>query len=866
MTVAVSTRLGPYEIVAPLGAGGMGQVWRAHDSRLGRDVAVKVLPAEFASEPERLQRFEREARATAALSHPNILAVYDIGSHDGEPYIVEELVEGDSLRALLSRGRLPLDPVAELAAQIARGLAAAHDKSIVHRDLKPENVIVTTDGQAKILDFGLAKFVTPAASPGDATLTHVPTGATELGVVLGTAAYMAPEQALGRAVDQHADVFAFGVLLYEMLAGHRPFQGATGTEVVAAILKDEPPPLPDDVPEYLRRVVGRCLEKRPEDRFASAREALAALQTPSAVAVVSPATPHTRRLSRRVVLAAVTVVGIAALGVAALVIVRGRGATTAQAIAPDPRRILVVPFENMTGDHALDPVARLAADTVAGGLAEIKGVEVVEAASNGRPRTPEDVLRAAAEKNAGTIVSGSYSLNGDALALRGKLIDTVSGRTLYALDPASGPCGKPDEAIEGLRQRVMGAVTYHFKVSLVSGLQARAVPYDAYREFAEAMAAAGFDLQSSRVHLERAVQIDPEFWMAHLQLAMILAVLDEVPKAQVTIGRVRENVVHLNPTEWLFLSLLEARLADDLPEALRIARQLRETAPKDLIFVAFASRTAVAVNRPREALAILGDLTAIDWTEASRWPQAAWTIRRSAFAHHLLGGYEAELADAELGLKYFPSFVTLREDKVRALAALGRLGELDAVIEESLSMPAGRNGSAGTVMLEAAEELRAHGHPDEAVRLANRAEDWYASRPAGTTEGTVAGANRAEILWIAQRWREARGVAEEFARDNPRSVHAKGILGVNAARDGDRATAVAYRDALSSETRPFAKGYASYWRACISAQLDEKDRAVALLQEAFARGLAFDQYIHRYVYLEPLHGYPPFEELIKPKG
>src|SRR5262245_36392337 len=219
MALSVGTRLGPYEITGLLGAGGMGEVYRARDSRLGRDVAIKVLPPQFAFEPERLARFEQEARAAAALNHPNILAVLDIGTHDNAPYIVSELLEGEVLRERLAHGALPLRKTIDTSIQIAHGLAAAHEKGIVHRDLKPENVFITVDGRVKILDFGLAKLTQsePMFSGMSGLPTHVQPQ-TMAGVVLGTVGYMAPEQVRGVAADHRADIFAFGTILYEMLS------------------------------------------------------------------------------------------------------------------------------------------------------------------------------------------------------------------------------------------------------------------------------------------------------------------------------------------------------------------------------------------------------------------------------------------------------------------------------------------------------------------------------------------------------------------------------------------------------------------------------------------------------------------------
>jgi tetratricopeptide (TPR) repeat protein len=281
MHLSTGARLGPYEILSAVGAGGMGEVYRARDTRLDRDVAIKVLPPDLATNAERLTRFEREAKATAALSHPNILAVHDVGTHDGVPYLVEELLDGESLRQRLAQGAIPVGEAVAIAVQVAHGLAAAHGRHIVHRDLKPENVFLTRDGTVKILDFGLAKLV-EGAPDGDAdTLTHAPTGATALGRVLGTVAYMAPEQARGMPVDHRADIFAFGVVLHEMVAGQRPFSGETATDTIAAILKEEPLPLPEGVPLALQAVVTQCLAKRPEQRFSSAHDLALALQAAS---------------------------------------------------------------------------------------------------------------------------------------------------------------------------------------------------------------------------------------------------------------------------------------------------------------------------------------------------------------------------------------------------------------------------------------------------------------------------------------------------------------------------------------------------------------------------------------------------------
>ena len=274
MALTAGTRLGPYEIVSPLGSGGMGEVWKARDTRLRREVAIKVLPAEAASDADRLKRFEKEARAASSLNHPNIVTLYEIGKEGTSSYIVMELVEGRTLRELLADGPFPVKKLLSLASQIADGLARAHEAGIVHRDLKPENVMLTRDGHIKILDFGLAKLSQPEVD-GAETVAPTVTRATEPGIVMGTIGYMSPEQATGEAVDYRSDQFSFGSVLYEMATGKRAFQGKTKPETLSAIIREEPAPietLNSKVPPPLRWIVERCLAKEREARYASSRD------------------------------------------------------------------------------------------------------------------------------------------------------------------------------------------------------------------------------------------------------------------------------------------------------------------------------------------------------------------------------------------------------------------------------------------------------------------------------------------------------------------------------------------------------------------------------------------------------------------
>jgi eukaryotic-like serine/threonine-protein kinase len=365
MALASGTKLGPYEILSALGAGGMGEVYRARDPRLGREVAIKVLPSGSASDSERLRRFEQEARATAALNHPNILAVFDIGSQDNSPYIVSELLEGETLRSRLISGPLPVRKAVDYALQMVRGLAAAHGHGIFHRDLKPENIFITRDGHVKILDFGLAKLTMPEPSApgtsGQLTLDSV----TGRGALLGTLGYMSPEQCRGAAVDARSDIFSFGAVLYEMISGKRAFRGNTMADTISSILKEEPPELSAsgrDVPPMLERIVHHCLEKDPAARFQSASDIAFALEALSSIS--SASTGATAGMSTEAIAAPTSrkpwlvpaLFGVIAVLVVALLLVRlkaptpepptyrqltfGREFISSARFAPDQRTII----------------------------------------------------------------------------------------------------------------------------------------------------------------------------------------------------------------------------------------------------------------------------------------------------------------------------------------------------------------------------------------------------------------------------------------------------------------------------------------------------------------------------------------------
>ena len=368
MIITPGTRFNHYEVVSQLGAGGMGEVYLAEDPRLGRQVAIKVLPAEFARDSDRLRRFEQEARATSALNHPNILTVYDIGAHEGAPYIVAELLEGEELSELIKQGALAPRKAVDYSRQIAEGLAAAHAKGIIHRDLKPENLFVTNDGRVKILDFGLAK-LRPQQFGGVDKDAPTQQRITDPGVIMGTVGYMSPEQVRGQETDHRSDIFAFGVILYEMLTGRRAFRGDSAIEVMNAILKEEPPEFSEtkeQISPHLEMIVRRCLEKQPERRFHSAHDlgfALASLSAPSSsrlqTAAALPAV--TERMSASRWLGRERLIWLAATVLLALTaLVAARAYFSRQQAERAALRFTIIPPEKATnyGRAAISPDGR----------------------------------------------------------------------------------------------------------------------------------------------------------------------------------------------------------------------------------------------------------------------------------------------------------------------------------------------------------------------------------------------------------------------------------------------------------------------------------------------------------------------------
>jgi eukaryotic-like serine/threonine-protein kinase len=542
MATGSGARLGPYVLGPVIGTGGMGEVYRAHDSRLGRDVAIKILPPEVAGDPDRLRRFESEARAAAALNHPNILSVYDVGRlrvegasvsasgasadkpasqgrlraegatasqghEDDISYLVTELLEGRTLREVIEGGAVPLPRALDYAVQIADGLAAAHTRGIVHRDLKPENVFVTTDGRVKILDFGLAKTVTlgEAAAAGSIVTAPLAQG-TAPHVVLGTPGYMAPEQVRGEPVDPRADIFAFGCVLYELLSGRPSFTGATTLEVLSAILRETPAP-PASLSPSLARIVGRCLEKEPAARFQSARDLAFALRGLTAGPRVS------RRHATAAVLVAVVLVALP---------VGWWGVTRRPPPSPRMDSIAVLPLANFTGDPGQQHFVDAMHDGLIAELAQIGSLTVKSRQSVLRYRETEMAIpEIARELNVDWLVDGSVFRTGDSVRITVQLLQArPTERHLWAEKFERDLAG-----ILTLHGQVARAIAERLEVAVTPAelrRLARDRPVDpaAYQAWLRGWVARWESaIERCIVHAEEAADIDPAYAPAYVLAA-----------------------------------------------------------------------------------------------------------------------------------------------------------------------------------------------------------------------------------------------------------------------------------------------------------------------------------------------------------
>jgi len=571
-------RLGDYEIQSLIGAGGMGEVYRARDLRLRRDVAIKVLPAFVASDPDRLRRFEQEATAAAALNHPNILAVYQMGTNDGAPYLVSELLEGETLREQMKRGPMAARRAMDYGIQITRGLAVAHEKGIVHRDLKPENLFVTKDGRVKILDFGLAKLTRPQHGSEHSAPTL---GAeTEAGAVMGTVGYMAPEQVRGQAADQRADIFAFGAVLYEMLAGKRAFQKPTSPETMTAILNEDPPGISQVVPNLppaLQRVVHRCLEKNPEQRFQSTSDLAFALEALSDTGASVASRMGARR--KAIVPAAFAVL---ALSVGSYFYFHRTSKLT------DKDTIALADFTNTTGDPVFDETPRqgLSVQLEQSPFLSLVSEEQIQQTLRmmGQPSdarvTPEIGLEICQRTGSAVVLDGSIAQIGTQYNLILKAVNCSSGESLASAEARASDKNHVLDALGKAANEMRGklgeslSTVQKFDTPLEQATTPSLEALHAFTLGDQSLVREG-DNAGAVPFLQRAVQIDPNFAFAHIVLGFAYSNLGESRLAAASVRKGFE--LRERSSEWERLEIEIAYndvVTGDLDKARKVANSL----------------------------------------------------------------------------------------------------------------------------------------------------------------------------------------------------------------------------------------------------------------------------------------------------
>ena len=530
---------------------------------------------------------------------------------------------------------------------------------------------------------------------------------------------------------------------------------------------------------------------------------------------------------------------------------------------------MVMPFENITGDRSLDPLGRLAADWISQGLLQIEHIEVVSGSVGAEPAAGAvpagDAARARANGNrAGTVIVGAYYPNGTDLEMHGRLIETGGGKVLYAAEPARCPRIAPMECVDRVRQRLMGAVVTQFDLPEYTGVIQKPPLYEAYKEYMVGLEAHGIDLPKALAHFERAVQLDPDFMIAQIRLASAYCNVKEWVKAEALFTNLRASAERMTLAERLFLDLIDAMYHGRLVETYQAAKKLHALVPVDSIITWQVAENALLTGRPREALAVLGDITPL-LAQSGRLRQISWWVTTATRAHHFLGEHEAELVVARKGLETFPDMLSMHAAVAQALAALGRVDELDQALDAALAVPSGRL-NPGYVLVVAADELRVHGHPEASPRLARRAVDWYRGQPPAQLEEESVALGLVRALCAAGLWDDARSAASRVAEAVPGSIGARGYLGLSAAHMGDRVEARKMLQWLETAEDLDDRGSPTLWRARITAQMGEKEQAIVLLREAFRQGQSLIVRTHADRELDPLRAETAFQDLVKPKG
>jgi len=853
------TFAGKYRIVGELGRGGRGVVYKAEDTQLERNVALKFLPSELKIYEEACKRFVLEAKSAASLSHPNICTIYEINEEKAHSFIAMEYVEGKSLKEWLKEGPPGLDDVVDIGIQVAEGLDEAHQKGIIHRDIKSANIMLTERGQAKIMDFGLAKVA------GGLQITQEAR-------TMGTIAYMSPEQTTGEDVDHRTDIWSLGVVLYELACGVLPFRGDRDEAILFSIRNDEPKPIAAidlNVPHAFEQIVQKCLAKDPKNRYQSADELvqdLRSLRRDTKSLIVKPKSVIARVGHRTIKIRFSWIfAGLATLFVLAAAYFLVFHIFPDKSLT-EPRLplVAVAPFENQTGDVSLDRIGVEITELIESGLFQSGLVAVLENRVLVRSDENDSLNSLAKSKGVMKLISGAYFLEGENIRFTSKLIDTQKSEVELAVDPVSGTIEAPFHAMQLIYQNILGGLASTLDSNFANRLGKEvSTSYDAWKEFMAAKdAEARYDWIKVRDHYHKAWELDPSFFFARYREGKLYFApyvprqLRDSEKAEVIFRELNESRDSLDPLSRARLDWGLARIKHDWEWCYQAAKEAIRYSPTDQTSLV---TSALRTNRPREALEFLkrpdtkANTPGQEWQDVMRW----------VVTYHKLGKHKKALKEAQKGRELYPDRRQVLNFEIECLAILGRTQEMNKrwdLYKDKRQMAFDQ--------VEISRLLTFYDHEEASQELGLRALDWYQNQPVPDDEPQRMAFRYyiAKALFRAGKLGEAEKAFSSFASDYPEEIVAQVYLGYIAAQRGERDKAMQMSEAI--EKSGLHVRQKSFFRANIACQLGDFEEASELLRIAQKNGndqlYLWETYGN--VLLKPMLDYPPFKKFIEPKG